>query len=460
MKHTKCVSLFLDYLLLFPSICWATSKNVTFTAVDQFTAIKPGNLYTYYLDGARIFNLASFTTVTTVSNTWNLIVNQDDDQWGLWIDLDNTWGFDHIIPSTFTLSISGNTVSYRHCNMLIAFTDGKDASTSKHFTMVISLDGHSAHMISPGCDSNLLHPSQSLNNGNVYLVMADQPTPGNRTCRPAYIDSDHLCPYDTLGYGPTASSWILTFNIKNHPLQNRTVVTFKNSADTVRQCAFNEHLPVGSGHNIFITGQNIGDEYQISKVALQYQVSDTSAPTSSTPAIRHTSSPTTANLERSVKPTMDSIANTTAPKTTSTGTHMDTLGHLERRKESKGNDGLEMSSTSMVVVIASLLCVLLCCVIIFVKKWKHYQEVRDQYGDDDDDVSEHTALSHVKSANQAIEIMNVGKSEELHAAVCTPEGGLGRKALLEYVQVGDEDEELDGNPTQLPRPPTRMNSSE
>eukprot|EP01083_Nonionella_stella_P236024 829359_1 len=265
------------------------AKNVTLT-----TDVVDGQP----INGAKITNLAP-TTVEIVNNKWDVLVAQDTDEWGLWINMDTTWGYHSTLPSQLIMRIFGNSVSTTDCDMLLSITDGLDSQTSsRYFTMVVRLDNKGVNLIGPACDTNLQTPTKKLFTGDVYYVMADTPPPGNRACRPAYINTSLPCEYDTMGPPSTASNWPFTFTINNYPSENRMTVKFKGNGYTATSCSFMENIPLNAGHNIYITGQSTDDNFEISSIYLQYKLLATTTsipsttPTTNIPTKTPTITPT------------------------------------------------------------------------------------------------------------------------------------------------------------------------
>eukprot|EP01084_Bolivina_argentea_P066491 121206_1 len=93
------------------------AKNVTLT-----TDVVDGQP----INGAKITNLAP-TTVEITNNKWNVLVAQDTDEWGLWINMDTTWGYHSTLPSQLIMRIFGNSVSTTDCDMLLSITDSLDS---------------------------------------------------------------------------------------------------------------------------------------------------------------------------------------------------------------------------------------------------------------------------------------------------------------------------------------------
>eukprot|EP01084_Bolivina_argentea_P037505 69384_1 len=260
------------FILLF--INNTTSIFQTLTTTDENKQI----------NGARIRNLSP-TTIPSDSS-WDMFVNQDNDQWGLWIKTDSTWGFDSILPSSFSIELHGNTIS-SSSDLLISISNGID---TKYSTILIRLNGQTQNLIAPGCD-NIYSPLQSFISGDVYLTMVDNPTPGNRLCRPAYINTSNNCSYTT--FGPANKIiWPMIFTINNYPNQQYSTISFESNGYSSISCGFGESFIPNTGTNIWITAL-VNDNYEISKINLNYTLLPTTNPTTSMPTtLKPTINPT------------------------------------------------------------------------------------------------------------------------------------------------------------------------
>eukprot|EP01083_Nonionella_stella_P151337 483408_1 len=231
------------------------------SAITQTLSIyHQGNL----VNGASIINLSPSHVVPSGSG-WDMGVVQDKDQWSLWLKTNNTWGFDATSPSSLSIQISGLSFA-SGSSLLLSFTDG---SYTKYFTILIRLDGQNVHMLSPGCDSTN-NPTQRFLNGDVYLYMTDEPTPGTRMCRPAYINSSLPCQYAT--FGPAATIvWPMIFTLRNYPIAGYSTITFEADGYSAIHCGFGEVFPTGVGTSVYITTL-VNDGISISSFRLDYTV--------------------------------------------------------------------------------------------------------------------------------------------------------------------------------------------
>ncbi len=253
--------------------------------------------------------------VTIDGNNWDVTIEKDNDPWGVEINMDNTWGFHPTLPSKLTLTLSGRTVNPDNTDLIIAITNGGSADThSKFLSMVIRLDGKDWNELSPGCDTNLMNPSEILNTGDVYSYMNDTQIHQLRFCRPLYESQNNPCSASSAPPA-TTNSWPLTFIIENYPLQNRTISRI-SASDYNISCGFAQNMLTDIGHNIYLTTVGVGEHYTISEVYVEYNLRVTTTPTtfpSSNPTTSHptTYKPTimpTTSLPTTIQPSSSKIS--------------------------------------------------------------------------------------------------------------------------------------------------------
>ena len=267
------------------------------------------------IDGAKVYILSP-ADVDTSNGYWDISLNDVDNEWSLWLNVDDTWGFDEERSSQFSITLHGGSTS--NSDMLISFTDGGDLT---YFSMVTRMDGTGTNQIAPGCDSDLHNPSLILMDGNVYSLMYNDDWLINlgisRRCRPAYINADETCAYETIGPPGNADSWPISFSIQTYPSTNRTLFGFNGNGYNLTQCAFSGTFPLDSGISAYITTLNINHDYQIHNISLEYQLITTSEPTTipttSIPSTNPTTSSPTTALPTTASPTLITTAGRVSP---------------------------------------------------------------------------------------------------------------------------------------------------
>ena len=249
-------------------------------------------------NGVRLEVLS--TNIYDNGNGWEVdVVNDNADDWGLWIQTQSasSWGLDPNSPSSFTLTLSGNTETSM-ADLIIAIGDGNDA---KSFVISVGLNGQIFNQIAPGCD-NIISPTQSLNTGDVYNTILHQSLLSEpRRCRPAYIDSTSACPYTTFGPNTTIA-WPITLTLNNYPTAGYSTITFEANGYGPYSCGFGEAFETRKGLNVYITTLE-NDRFIISQIDLDYAL----IPTTSIP----TESPISTTTTTTTQPTQSPSANPT-----------------------------------------------------------------------------------------------------------------------------------------------------
>ena len=88
-------------------------------------------------DGAQIV-AASPSEVTISNNQFNIISNNDN-TWHLILDLDNSWGFHPIIPSSLSITINGGDNGTWNEDLIIGFTvTNTEYFVTRIYTLIIS----------------------------------------------------------------------------------------------------------------------------------------------------------------------------------------------------------------------------------------------------------------------------------------------------------------------------------
>ena len=242
-------------------------------------------------NGVQLTQLDTYSVFENANGGWDFGIGENDDNWGLWIltKAASGWGFNDSFPSSFSVQLSGQTET-SNTNFILAIGDGNDA---KSIVIDIALNGQSTNQIAPGCD-NIINPTQLLNPyGDVYYTLAEDPSISSlsRKCRPAYVDAQNTCPYDTFGSGQSIT-WPIKFTLNNYPSEGWSSITFEANGYNAISCGFGEAFATNVGLNVYMTGL-LGDEFIISQMDLTYDIlpPTTASPTTSTPTMGTTNQP-------------------------------------------------------------------------------------------------------------------------------------------------------------------------
>ena len=269
--------------------------------------------------GANVQILDNTTTI--INDKFNIgTTGNDNPNWSLLINLNETWGFVSTHQSRLTMRLFGDTIPVNTTSsaILLSITDGMK---SKYISMIISLATNASpyhfNFISPACDLDIDTATTKFMKGDVLSLMANT-TISQRICRVA------SCPYSIMGLPSNATSWPLVFTIENFHRSKKTTATFegRGSGYSPTSCAFNDTFGNTQGTKIFLSSWGI-DHFAISQIDLRYDVIvPTKPPTKSPtkfptiePTFDPTSVPTSPTSEPTTEPTSDPLADPTDKST-------------------------------------------------------------------------------------------------------------------------------------------------
>ena len=247
----------------------------------------------------------------TVSNEWYITVTQQT-QFNLLLSLDSSWGLHQSLPSIITIEFHGSWTHPTNIDseFLTTFTVG-----DQYLMTEIEQDTEDDNGILPQCGNPIynLH-APSLYHGNVTSLLEDESW-DYKSCK--LLPSDRGCnkwkmwpenePYGNI---TDINDFPLTFILKNDPISNTLSVTYSSSSNIIdfnQNCMFQEAFDSSDGLNVYISGNENGNEFSLSSINVHYHDSDSSAfptyfPTFS-PTQTPTKSPTISTKHPTINPT-------------------------------------------------------------------------------------------------------------------------------------------------------------
>ena len=218
-------------------------------------------------------NVLPSEKLSVINNEWKVMMDSNMD-YAMKLGIDRTgWGiYQGNYPKTLRITLYGSIVKG---NLLIAFAD----DTQKFFAM--NINAHS-NMITPTCgdESDTSTTYQYWNGGIVELMSSQEGT--NATLRSPFCKLAATNPWDNscgskVEMKPISTNdneWPLTFEL-NWSTQYILNMRYTPNTGSSQSCWFmQDGFDITKSMNMYISGANIGAEFIISKIDIEWSYDD------------------------------------------------------------------------------------------------------------------------------------------------------------------------------------------